>query len=323
MKSVLITGVAGMIGSHLLDELLARSYEVVGLDNLTFGKMENIEHNLKNKRFKFYKSDVLDSNELQKISKGIGIIVHLASLKKLSEKDSSFKDLIVNTKGTDNVFEVAKMNGAKVIFASTSDVYGMSDDLPFREDGDLLIGPPTAKRWAYAVSKLYGEQLAFAFYKEYNVPTVILRYFGAFSPRSNPSWSGGHIPIFLEAILNNREVIIHGDGKQTRSMGYIDDSIQGTILAIENTKAIGEIFNIGNDEEMSIIDSAYLIHKIANTGNRLKLKFIPYKNKFGTYKDIKRRVPDLSKAKKILKFTPKISFEEGLRRTIEWQKSLK
>jgi UDP-glucose 4-epimerase len=316
-KRILITGVAGMIGSHLADSLLSRgNYDVIGIDNLSFGKTANILHNFVNPRFRFYKVDVLDFDTLKILGKDVDIIVHLAAVKKIAEKDSSIPTLTVNNKGSEGIFQIAHMWGCKVIFASTSDVYGMSNDLPHSEDGDLLLGPSMIKRWSYAVSKLYDEQLAFAYYNDYHVPIVILRYFGGFSPRSSFSWSGGHIPIFINAILKDEEVIIHGDGSQTRSMAYIDDIVDGTVKAMESERAIGEVINIGNDEEMSVLDSAYLIHKIANTGKKLKLRFVPMEEIFGKYKDIMRRVPDLTKAKEILGYSPKFTMSEAISITI-------
>ena len=323
-KKILITGVAGMIGSHLLDALLRDNrYEIIGIDNLCFGKIENIKHNFNNPNFKFYNIDVLDFDSLKIIGKDIDIIIHLAAIKKIAEEDSSLPTLKVNYKGTENVFEIAKMWGSKVIFASTSDVYGMSPNLPFRENGDLLLGPSMVKRWSYAVSKLYGEQLAFAYFKDGGVPIVILRYFGGFSPRSSFQWSGGHIPIFINKILKDEEVIIHGDGKQTRSMAYVTDLVDGTILTLENENAVGEIINLGNDEEMSVIASAKLIHKLANTGKKLKLKFVPFGEIFGKYKDIMRRIPDLSKAKRILNYSPKVKLRKAIILTIQHIRSKK
>ena len=317
MKRVLITGVAGMIGSHLLDYLIEKEYEIIGIDNFSFGKIENIRSNLGKDNFKFYRVDVEDYETLKILSKDVDVIVHLAAVKKIGESDSSMATLKVNVNGTENIFKTACMWGCKVIFASTSDVYGMSPDIPFREDGDLLLGPSMIKRWSYAVSKLYCEQMAFAYYKDCSVPVVILRYFGGFSPRSSFSWSGGHIPIFVDAILNDKEVIIHGDGKQTRSMAYVDDLIEGTFLAIENEKAVGEVFNLGNDEEMSIIDTALLIHKIASTGKELKLKYIKMEDIFGKYKDILRRRPDLTKAQNLLGYETKTSMEDAIRKIVE------
>jgi UDP-glucose 4-epimerase len=319
---VLITGVAGMIGSHLLDELLARGYNVTGIDNLTYGSLENIKHNLNNANFNFYKVDILDFDTLKILGKDQQIIIHLAAVKKIGEKDVSMPTLTVNTKGTENVFEIAKMWGSKVIFASTSDVYGMSPNLPLNEDGDLLLGPSMIKRWSYAVSKLYGEQLAYAYHFDQKIPVVVIRYFGGFSPRSSFAWSGGHIPIFIRAVLNDEEIIIHGDGTQTRSMGFVSDLVNGTILAMENDRAIGEIINIGNDEEMSVVDSAKLIYELAGTTKKQKLKFIPMSDVFGKYKDIMRRIPDLTKAKTILGYQTKYKLKESIEITIQELKKL-
>jgi UDP-glucose 4-epimerase len=318
MKRILITGVAGMVGSHLLDTLLeTKSYEIIGIDNLSFGKMENIKHNLNNSSFSFYRVDVLDFETLKILGKDMDMIVHLAAVKKIGEESSSLPTLTVNNKGTENVLKIAKMWRSKVIFASTSDVYGMSEDLPHREDGNLLLGPSMIKRWSYAVSKLYDEQLTFAYHQEFEIPVVILRYFGAFSPRSSFAWSGGHIPIFINSILKDEQVIIHGDGSQTRSMAYVTDLVNGTLLAMENDKAVGEIINIGNDEEMSVLESARLIHELAATSKELKLKYVPFDEIFGKYKDIQRRIPDLRKAEQLLGYKPKVPIKEAIFATID------
>ena len=320
-KKVLVTGVAGMIGSHLLDALLRGGYGVIGIDNMSFGKMENIEQNLDHPCFAFHPTDILDFDAIRALAAEVGTIVHLAAVKKIAEADSSMATLKVNAKGTENIFEVARERRTKVVFASTSDVYGMSGDLPFRESGDLLLGPSMVKRWSYAVAKLYGEQLAFAYHVDFAVPVVVLRYFGGFSPRSSFSWSGGHIPIFIRAVLNDQEVVIHGDGTQTRSMAYVDDLVEGTLLAMESDRAVGEIINLGNAEEMSVIDAARLIHRLADTGRELRVKFVPMKEVFGDYKDIVRRVPDLTKARKILGYRPKYSLEDAIRLSLEATRS--
>jgi len=315
-KKVLLTGVAGMIGSHLLDQLMERGYDVIGIDDLSYGTMDNISQHVGKPNFRFYRVNVLDFETLKILGRDVDTIAHLAAVKKISEAEPAMPTLSVNVKGTENVLEVAKMWGSKVVFASTSDVYGMSPDLPYREDGDLLLGPSMIKRWSYAVSKLYGEQMAFAYFKDYGVPMVCLRYFGGFSPRSSFKWSGGHVPIFINSILNDEEVIVHGDGTQTRSMGFVTDLVDGTVLAIESEKAVGEIINLGNPEEISVIDTAKMIHRLANSGKPLKIKYVPMNEVFGQYKDIMRRQPDLSKAKKLLGYSPKVSLEEGVRRTI-------
>jgi UDP-glucose 4-epimerase len=316
-QRVLITGVAGMLGSHLLDRLMEDGgYEVVGIDDLSFGKLENIAHHRGDGRFRFYRVSILDLETLKILGRDTDVFVHLAAVKKIGEAEAAMPTLSVNVKGTENVFEVARMWGGKVILASTSDVYGMSPDLPYREDGDLLLGPSMIKRWSYAVSKLYCEQLAYAYYHDGGVPMVCLRYFGGFSPRSSFKWSGGHVPIFINAILNDEEVTVHGDGCQTRSMGFVTDIVEGTYLAMRSGKALGEIINIGNTEEMSVLSCAKLIHRLAGTEKELKIRFVPMQEVFGKYKDIMRRQPDLTKAEALLGYMPKVSMEEGIRRTI-------
>lgn len=321
MKKIVVTGCAGMIGSHLVDELIQRGdMTVVGVDNLSFGRMENIEQALKSGRFSFYRVDVLDIEAMKIISCGADVIVHLAAMKKSGEDDASLKTLRVNSRGTENVFEIARMWRCKVVFASTSDVYGMAP-IPHAEDNDLVLGPSMIKRWAYAVSKLYDEQLAFAYYKDEKVPIVIIRYFGGFSPRSSFSWSGGHIPIFIDTILRNNPVSIHGDGLQTRSMADIRDLIRGTISAIEREEAVGHIINLGNDEEISVLDSARLILDVINkeTGlqRELQINYIPFSAIFGQYKDIMRRLPDLSKARKLLGYKPQYRLHDAVRNTVQ------
>ena len=316
-KKILITGVAGMIGSHFLDKIINMDFKIVGIDDLSVGRIENIRHNLSNENFTFYQTDVLDYNTMKNTIRNVDVVLHLAATKKIGEKGDGIKTLRTNTLGTENCLRIALESGSKLIFASTSDVYGMSADLPLREDADILLGPSMIKRWSYAVSKLYSEQLCFAYYKDYNVPIVILRYCGGFSHRASFSWSGGHIPIFIDQILKDEPVTIHGDGSQTRSMGSVLDLVEGTYLAMTNEKAIGEIFNIGNNNELSVIDSARLIHRLANTGNELKIKYIPMNKIFGKYKDIQRRVPDLSKAYRGLSYKPTISLEDAIKMTIK------
>lgn len=309
------------MGSHLLDSLIDTDDEIIGIDNLAVGNIGNIKHHLSRPNFTFYHMDVLDYANMKKAAEHPDVIIHLAAMKKIGEAGNGIDTLRVNTLGTENCLRIAFECGAKVIFASTSDVYGMSPDLPYREDGDLLIGPSMIKRWSYAVAKLYSEQLCFAYYKDYKVPVVILRYFGGFSWRSSFTWSGGHIPVFIDQVLRNEPVTIHGDGQQTRSMAAVTDLVEGTILAISNEKAVGEIFNIGNNEEMSVLESATLIHRLACTGKELKIKFIPMSEIFGNYKDIQRRLPDLSKAFRILGYRPKTSLEDFIKLTIEARRS--
>ncbi|MGD2072268.1 MAG: GDP-mannose 4,6-dehydratase [Candidatus Thorarchaeota archaeon] len=319
---VLITGVAGMIGSHLADSLLEEGHEVIGVDNLSYGHMRNIEHNLDNPKFKFFKYDVMVYKEMETCSENVDIIFHMAAVKKVGEHDGlSVSTLNVSGIGASNIFKVALENNCKVVLASTSDVYGVGK-VPFKEIDPPVIGPSYIRRWSYATAKLYSEQLAYAYYKDFNVPMVILRYCGAFSHRSGLEF-GGHIPLFIDAVLNDKEIIIHGDGSQTRPFSHINDAIKCTLLAAKNKKAIGQIFNVGGKGEISILDIALLIHEIADTGNPIKLKYIPMKSVFGEYKEIMRREIDMSKTEKILGFKQTISIREGLKMIIDkWRKKL-
>ncbi len=321
-----ITGCAGFIGSHLVDSLLYKKYDVSGIDNLTMGSIENLSNSLNDSRFKFYKVDVRDLKPMRKLLSKVDVIVHLAAYK-IPRYGNALETLLINNNGTQNILEIAKKNKIKVVFASTSDVYGKNSKLPFSEESDLVFGTSTVTRWSYAVSKLFDELLSFAYQDEYDVPVVNLRFFGCYGPRHHLSWWGGPQSVFISQFLNGQEITIHGDGKQIRTFTYISDTIEGIVASIEKDEANGHNFNIGSDNSLSIIDLAKLIGKLCAEicGNDfdIKLKYVPYssfsKNK---YEDVRCRVPDNTKAKKILKIIPKISLEDGLKITIRWQKQI-
>jgi UDP-glucose 4-epimerase len=319
-KKILITGAAGMIGSHLVDYLLEQSgkYKIVAVDDMSVGTEENLSRWLGKDSIVLHQFDVRDQEQLTQLAQGCSALVHLAARKKIGEDQNGVDMLNVNCDGTRSSLEAARNSpGCRYVLGSTSDCYGTSTDLPFKEDGNLLLGPSNVKRWAYAVSKLFDEQLAFAYHKDCGVPVAIVRYFGAFSERSSFTWSGGHVPLFIDAVLKDQKIIIHGDGKQTRSMGYVMDQVVGTALAMEKEEAIGEIINIGNDEEMSVADCAYLVHELCNTGKHLKLEFIEMKELFGNYTDIQRRVPSLEKAQRLLGYAPQWKMIDALNHTID------
>ncbi len=320
---ILITGVAGLIGSHLLDRLLEQyPVHIIGVDNLSTGKYKHISHHSNDYRFTFHKIDILNSRRLASIARGVDYIIHQAAHKKISENDNALPLLKTNVYGTENILEIARKNKAKVIAASTSDVYGRLTKLPFSENDELILGGGNIKRWAYATSKLFEEQLLFAYYKDHGVPIVVLRYFGTFGPRASFTGSGGHIPIFIDKICRKQPILIHGNGKQTRCMSYITDVVEPTIHALTFTKAVGEIINIGNQEEISVIDCAKRIHRIVEEITcktyPLKITKVSVKKTFGAYKEISRRIPDLAKCKRILNYEPQISFDNGLRTYIRW-----
>lgn len=314
-----VTGCAGFLGSHLVDTLLARGYEVLGIDNLSMGKMENIAHNLDHPGFTFQKIDVREL-ELIPLLRSVDIIVHLAAYK-IPRYGNASQTLLVNSQGIQHVLEAAAETKAKVVLASTSDVYGKSADIPFHEEGALVFGPSTVARWSYAVSKLYGEHLCFAYQEAFQTPVVIIRVFGSYGPRQHLSWWGGPQSVFISQILRREEITIHGDGQQTRSFTYVSDTVNGFLAAIESENAPGHIFNIGNTQEISIVELATLIKKLCQIPGELNVKFVPYSSfSGGKYEDVRRRIPDITKAQQLLHFFPRVSLEEGLSKTIEWQK---
>jgi len=319
-KTILITGAAGFIGSNLTKALLNDNINIIALDSLVHGSLDNIKEFKNNPNYKFINTDVRDKDILFEIAKNTGTIVHLAALK-IPRYGGALNTLTVNVDGTRVVLDAAKQFKNKVFIASTSDVYGKNPELPFSEESSLMVGSPKIGRWSYAVSKMFDEQLFYAYREEYGIQGSIFRFFGSYGPNQELSWWGGPQSVFINAALKNEAIEIHGEGLQTRSFCYISDTIKGIKLVIANDKSDGEIFNIGNDYEITIKDLAILIWKLINGEKSTpKLKYIPYASFKRKYEDVKRRIPDLTFARKRLQYAPLISLEEGLLKTIEWQK---
>jgi UDP-glucose 4-epimerase len=321
-KKILVTGVAGFLGSHLLDKLLASGDDVVGIDNLSMGKLENIAGHRDDKTFQFLQRDVTEPSSFRDLEKDCDCLVHLAAFK-IPRYGKAIDTLRINYKGIENVLEFASQVGCKCVLASTSDVYGRNPKLPFNEDDDSVLGSSKVARWSYAVSKLFDEHLAFAYQESFGFPVTVLRFFGSYGPRHQLSWWGGPQSVFIDAVLNDREIPIHGDGLQTRSFTYVSDTVEGIYAAIVKPEANGEIFNIGSTHEITILELAKMIKQLSKTPGELKLKFIPYESFTGKrYEDVQRRVPDVSRCERVLRVRTKVGLEEGLIRTIEWQRSV-
>lgn len=318
MKKVLITGVAGFIGSNLAHHLLSKGYKIVGVDNMSQGDKLNLEPLLKNEHFEMHYVDIRDELELKKAAVGCKTFVHLAAYK-IPRYTDALDTLIINSVGSENVLKAAIEQGAKVVAASTSDVYGKNPDVPFNENSNLVIGNPDVKRWAYAISKMFEEQTMFAYQQRYGIPVVALRFFGGYGPNQNMTWWGGPQSVFINKALDNEEIEVHGDGKQTRSFTFISDHIDGITRTVEMDEANNLVFNLGNTREISIYELARLIWRLVR-GERdaPKIKLIPYET-FGKYEDVMRRIPDITRARTLLGFEPQVDLEDGLRRTIVWQ----
>lgn len=318
---ILITGAAGFMGSNLAQSLLKKNHEVIGIDNFSFGFRRNIAILLSDPNFTFIESDIRNENSIKKIK--FDVVVHLAS-QKIPRYSTALCTLEDNSLMLKNVINKCLTEKAKLIYASTSDVYGKNPDYPYHEESNLVMGPTTVKRWAYALSKIYGEQLIMANQQEHGLEFTIMRFFGSYGPNQNITWWGGPQSVFIQNIIENKPMEIHGDGKQTRTFTYISDTVQGIEKCIFDPKAKNEIFNIANepDEEITIINLAELIWKLMkNDESTPNFKFIPYET-FGKYEDVMRRVPCIDKIKSVLNYKPHFSMEKGLKETIKWQTNL-
>jgi UDP-glucose 4-epimerase len=314
---VLVTGGAGFIGSHLSDSLLGRGHEVICVDSLEKGRIENISHNLERREFSFERFDIRDVERLLEVGSGVEAVVHLAAAK-IPRYESALRVLSLNYEGSRAALELARANRAKYVFASTSDVYGKNPRLPFHEDDDLVLGPSTARRWAYAISKLTDEHLAFAYQEDFDVPITALRFFGCYGERQYLDWWGGPQGVFLQAIARDEPVQLHGDGQQTRCFIFVSDLVEGVARAIESDATNGQIVNIGTTEEVSIAELAELMFELSGKSGEPKVELIPYASFSGNYEDPRRRVPDISRMQELLGFTPSVSLREGLGRLWDW-----
>jgi UDP-glucose 4-epimerase len=321
VKRIGVTGAAGFIGSHLCERLLNDGYEVVGVDDLSYGSMSNLQPCLEDPAFTFEVMDCTQRRPLRAAFDGCDAIMHLAAMK-IPRYGGTLKTLEVNVNGVSAACSVALALDADLIVTSTSDVYG--DGIPpYREDGRLVIGPPTSKRWAYAVSKMYDEHHALALADERDLKVTILRLFNVYGPRNHLTWWGGPTVTFIEALLNGEQMEIHGDGMQTRSFTYVEDTVEGFVRALETPESRGEVVNVGSTDVRTIADLARLTQEKLDLPLPVLARFTAYEELPGNYQDVRNRIPDITKARELLGFEASVSLEEGLGRTIEWHQSLR
>jgi UDP-glucose 4-epimerase len=314
---ILVTGAAGFIGSNLVQALLDRDYDVVGLDNLSQGNNHNMAAFRDHPRYTFAEVDIRDESEVFKAAEDCEKIVHLAAFK-IPRYSDAYDTLTINAYGSEVLLKAAVRNKAKIIAASTSDVYGKNPNIPFSETHDSVIGAPTVKRWAYAISKMFEEQMCFAYHERYGIDVVLLRFFGGYGPHQHLTWWGGPQAVFINMALENEELPIHGDGQQTRTFTYIKDQVDGIVRSIEKPEANNQVFNLGGTQEVTIETLARTVWQLVRGDEEPKIKFIPYES-FGKYEDVLRRVPDITLARQLLGYDPKYNLETGLTETIAWQ----
>ena len=290
----LITGGAGFIGSHLAESLLERGDSVTVLDDLSTGSIHNIEHLKGHPDFHYKIDSVKNKPLLAELVDGADQIFHLAAAVGVKlVVESPVRTIETNVRCTELVLAAACKKRKKVLLASTSEVYGKSTNIPFCEDGDLVIGPTTRGRWSYACSKALDEFLAIAYWRERRCPTVIARFFNTVGPRQTGRY-GMVVPRFVSQALRNDPITVYGDGQQSRCFTHVIDTVNAAIALMDSEATVGEAYNIGNDEEITILELAERIRE--RTGSDSQIQFIPYSEAFGdNFEDMPRRVPSLEK----------------------------
>ncbi len=312
----LITGGAGFIGSHLAEKLIARGDEVCVIDDLSTGKLENIAHLRDHPRFHLAVETILNETVMDRLVSECEVIYHLAAAVGVELIVKSPVETIErNVLGTHVVLRLAARYLRRVLIASTSEVYGKSEVVPFKEDDDRLLGPTTKSRWSYSCSKAIDEFLALAYHKEKGVETIIMRLFNTVGPRQTGRY-GMVIPRLVKQALEGRPLTVYGDGQQVRCFTYVGDVVEAAIKLMEEPRAVGQVFNIGNDKGISILELAQRI--IEMTGSKSQIEIIPYNRAYEEgFEDMRIRIPDLSKAKALIGYQPKVELDEILRHVID------
>jgi UDP-glucose 4-epimerase len=313
----LITGGAGFIGSHLSDMLLEQGHEVLILDNLSTGSIDNIAHLKGRKGFEYFVDTVNNEPLLAELIDRSDVVFHFAAavgVKLIVEQPVHTIETTVH--GTEVVLKHANKKKKLVVIASTSEVYGKSDDVPFREDSDLVMGPTPKHRWAYACSKAIDEFLALAYWKERKLPVIIVRFFNTVGPRQTGQY-GMVIPNFVRQALDGEPITVFGDGKQSRAFTHVHDVVGALLKLVGEPKAVGQVVNIGNTEEVTIEDLARRVRELS--GSKSPIKYVPYDQAYESgFEDMPRRVPDLTRVRGLIGYEPKHSLDDILNQVIDY-----
>jgi len=315
--NILITGGAGFIGSHLCEALLTEGHRVSIIDNLSTGKFSNISHLQENSNFRYVLGTILERSIIEGLIAEADEIYHLAAAVGVEYIiNNPLLSLKTNIIGTENVLEFSNKYKKKVLLASTSEIYGKSEKIPFKEEDDRVLGSTHISRWGYSCSKAIDEFIALAYYREKKLPVVIVRFFNTVGPRQSGQY-GMVIPKFVKSALLNHPITIHGDGKQSRCFVDVADAVCGIIALMKEPAAIGQIFNLGNTEEICIEDLAKKIKALVNSNS--KIEYIPYEEAYEEgFEDMHRRMPDLTKIKECIGYSPKYNLEMILERVIKY-----
>ena len=307
----------------MADRLLAEGHNVVVVDNLSLGKVANIEHNLENSRFRFVEGDILDAHLIGDLVDECDAIYHMAALVGVKHVlNDPLQTMMTNVWGTGVVLEAAARRRRRTVLASSSEVYGKGKATRLAEDGDRVLGATHVSRWCYATGKVLDEHLALAYHRQKGLPVSIVRYFNSYGPRLDPQGYGSVIAKFVNQALDGEPITVHDDGQQSRCFTYIDDTVEGTVLAATADGANGEVLNIARAEETTIRQLAETVRDM--TGSSAEIVSVPYQAEYGElFEDTRRRVPDVEKARKVLDFEAQVPLVKGLERTISWFRNMR
>ena len=316
----LLTGGAGFVGSHLAEALIARGHEVLVLDDLSTGSLDNIQHLTARPGFEYVIDSVMNDTLVSQLVERVDVVFHLAAavgVKLIVE--APVRTIETNVHGTESVLNAADTHRKLVVVFSTSEVYGKSTAVPFREDADLVMGPTTKHRWAYASSKALDEFLALAFHRERSLPVIVVRLFNTVGPRQTGRY-GMVVPTFVRQALTGAPITVYGDGRQMRSFTYVGDVVEGLLRLTAEPRAVGQVFNIGNTEETTINDLARRIRTL--TGSSSEIVLVPYDEAYQAgFEDMPRRVPDLTRITRLVGYRPTVDLNGILERVVAHMRS--
>jgi UDP-glucose 4-epimerase len=318
-EKILVTGGAGFIGSHLCELLLQKGHQVVAIDNLSTGRLDNIKHLLPSPGFQFVRETITNSQVLDRLTSEADIVIHLAAVVgvKLIVEDP-VNTIATNIMGMEAVLTTANRYGCKVMLASTSEVYGKGFKVPFNEEDDCVMGPTSHSRWSYATSKAIDEFLGLAYYHQFGLPVVVMRYFNTVGPRQTGRY-GMVLPRFVRQALAGEPITIYGDGEQSRCFADVADIIDATVKLAQHPGAVGQVFNVGSTEEVTIRELAERV--IAATHSPSKIVYVPYEEAYAPgFEDMRRRVPDLEKVHELIGYEPHYTLDDTLQRVIVYER---
>ncbi|MFB0562882.1 MAG: SDR family NAD(P)-dependent oxidoreductase [Candidatus Lokiarchaeia archaeon] len=318
----LVTGGAGFIGSHIAEELLKRGNRVLVIDDLSTGKRENISHLEGEEKFSFIQGTILNASLMESLVEECDIIYHLAAAVGVEFIICNpIRSIEINALGTEIVLRLAEKNKKRVIIASSSEIYGKNQKKIFKESNGRFLGTTLTHRWSYSCSKALGEFLALAYWREKRLPVIIVRLFNTCGPRQTGNY-GMVVPRFIEQAISGEPITIYGDGNQTRSFAYISDVVNGMVSLASHPGAVGEIFNLGGEQGITISDLAKKIKRFTKSNS--EIIYLPYEEAYGEgFEDMRHRIPDTTKIRNLIGYVPRVGLDDALKKTIEYHRDKK